>query len=100
VGRRGLLPRLTRLGLEIQVTGAVPYRDAPISLWVDSDQSLVELNDQNNVATSNADCALPDLALGYLQPRGPPRPFWKGLTSSSPKEGAASACGALAGGWA
>jgi hypothetical protein len=38
--------------VSIPVAGTLPFRDAPIHVWADSDQTVVELNEGNNVASS------------------------------------------------
>ncbi len=42
--------------LEIDVSGVLPFRDAPISVWVDRREVLVELDEDNNVETSATFC--------------------------------------------
>jgi len=38
--------------VSIPLTGTLPFRDAPIQVWADSDQSVVETNDLNNVSAA------------------------------------------------
>ncbi len=38
--------------IRIQLRGSAPFRDAPIHVWVDSDQAVIELNEQNNLRSS------------------------------------------------
>ncbi|WP_137940237.1 FG-GAP-like repeat-containing protein [Chitinivorax sp. B] len=38
--------------VQIPVNGRLPFRDAPLTVWVDSDQSLVELSETNNIKTT------------------------------------------------
>ena len=38
--------------ISIPLTGALPFRDAPIQVWADSDQSVVETNELNNVSAT------------------------------------------------
>jgi hypothetical protein len=38
--------------VSIPLAGALPFRDAPIQVWVDSDQSVVESNELNNVSAA------------------------------------------------
>jgi len=38
--------------VSIPLAGALPFRDAPIQVWVDSDQSVVETNELNNVSAA------------------------------------------------
>ena len=42
----------TSAALSIAITGQLPFRDAPINVWVDSAQSIVESDETNNVASS------------------------------------------------
>lgn len=44
--------------LAIPVSGALPFRDAPVSVWVDSAQSVIELDETNNVGSSTSQCHL------------------------------------------
>lgn len=46
-----LRPNQTSI-LEIPVQGQQMFRDAPIAVWIDSDQKLVELNKSNNIGSS------------------------------------------------
>lgn len=45
--------------LTISLSGELPFRDAVISVWVDSGQTVAELNELNNVASSSAACRVP-----------------------------------------
>lgn len=38
----------------IAVAGKLPFRDAPIHVWIDSEQTVAELSDSNNVGTTAA----------------------------------------------
>jgi len=38
--------------ISIPLTGALSFRDAPIQVWADSDQSVVETNELNNVSAA------------------------------------------------
>ncbi len=38
--------------VSIPLTGTLPFRDAPIQVWADSDQSVVETNELNNVSAA------------------------------------------------
>jgi hypothetical protein len=38
--------------VNIVLSGALPFRDAPIQVWADSDQSVVESNELNNVGAA------------------------------------------------
>lgn len=42
--------------LSITVSGQLPFRDAPIHLWVDSSQGVVERDDENNISSSASWC--------------------------------------------
>ena len=44
--------------VSITVAGTTAFRDAPISVWVDSGLTLVELNENNNMVTSALQCRL------------------------------------------
>lgn len=44
--------------LAITVAGQLPFRDAPIDVWVDSSQSIVESDEGNNVGTSASACVV------------------------------------------
>ena len=48
----------TETSVMLDVAGTVPFRDAPISVWVDSAQQVVELNERNNVTSSVHACAV------------------------------------------
>lgn len=53
--------------VQITVAGTLPFRDAPISVFVDSAQIVVESNEDNNVDTSASACiAQPDI--GTFEP--------------------------------
>jgi len=53
--------------LLIPVLGVLPFRDAPIHIWLDSTQSVVEQNEMNNIASSAAAAqVLP--SIGTFQP--------------------------------
>ncbi len=46
----------------IDVQGDMPYRDAPVSIFVDRAQTVIELDETNNVARSTTACTVvPDL---------------------------------------
>ena len=51
----------------VPVQGQLPFRDAPISVWVDSAQTVPESNEANNFA-STADFTLVKPTIGTLQP--------------------------------
>jgi hypothetical protein len=40
--------------LLVPVSGSLPFRDAPIHIWLDSTQSVVEQNETNNIASTAA----------------------------------------------
>ncbi|MEN8175118.1 MAG: carboxypeptidase regulatory-like domain-containing protein [Pseudomonadota bacterium] len=48
----------------IGINGSLPYRDAPVSVWIDSDQAVIETIEQNNIARSDAHCAIAEDAPG------------------------------------
>lgn len=50
-----ILPAQT-LDLLINVSGQLPFRDAPISVFVDSEQQLVEISEENNISDSSHFC--------------------------------------------
>ncbi len=52
--------------LAIELSGELPFRDASVSVWVDSFNSLVEGDETNNMAA--ALCRLESLAVGNLDP--------------------------------
>lgn len=47
------------LQVSIPVGGLLPFRDAPVTVWVDRGQSVIELDESNNVGSSSALCRLP-----------------------------------------
>lgn len=55
------------IDVAIDVTGALPFRDAPITVWVDSGEVIVESNDLNNTGLSNSTCFIQP-EIGTLQP--------------------------------
>ena len=58
----GLLPD-TEAQIQIQVNGFLPFRDAPIHVWVDSSQSIAESREDNNVGSTAMSIAVnPDIA--------------------------------------
>ncbi len=40
----------------IEVGGSLPYRDAPLRIWVDSAQSVIELDEENNMGSTAKSC--------------------------------------------
>ena len=44
--------------VSISVNGTLPFRDAPITVWVNSAQDLVELDETNNYGSSTSQCHL------------------------------------------
>lgn len=48
-----------QITVSVNVAGQLPFRDAPLTVWADSQQQLVELTAQNNVRTSASICASP-----------------------------------------
>ncbi|MFN0317839.1 MAG: FG-GAP-like repeat-containing protein, partial [Burkholderiales bacterium] len=54
--------------LTIPVTGKLPFRDAPIHLWIDSRQAVTELGEDNNLGSSAAAYEIKP-SVGELQPQ-------------------------------
>ncbi|MGR9072744.1 MAG: carboxypeptidase regulatory-like domain-containing protein [Gammaproteobacteria bacterium] len=52
----------------IAIQGRLPFRDAPVSVWVDSGQSQIESNESNNVYSSSGQCTLEAGPIGELAP--------------------------------
>jgi len=52
--------------VKIPVAGQLPFRDAPIHGWVDSAETVVELNEQNNVSSSSSACRIESTPTGDL----------------------------------
>lgn len=52
----------------IAVQGTLPFRDAPISVWVDSTLAVVESDENNNVASSAMQCQGEPAAVGTFTP--------------------------------
>ncbi|TMH35651.1 MAG: hypothetical protein E6H59_13720, partial [Betaproteobacteria bacterium] len=48
----GTLAVNTAVQVSIPLAGALPFRDAPIQVWADSDQSVVEINELNNISAA------------------------------------------------
>lgn len=44
------------LSLDIPVAGTLPFRDAPVTVWINSAQNVVELNAANNYGNSTSQC--------------------------------------------
>ena len=42
----------------ITLTGELPFRDAPISVWLETEPTLVESDQQNNLSVSNTACSI------------------------------------------
>lgn len=61
-----LAPNQT-LDLNIPVAGVLPFRDAPIHVWLDSEQLVAELNETNN-NKSTADAAEVQPSIGTFKP--------------------------------
>ncbi|MCV6637765.1 carboxypeptidase regulatory-like domain-containing protein [Candidatus Albibeggiatoa sp. nov. NOAA] len=58
----------TEVTTSIEIDGELPYRDAPIHVWIDSDQTIAETSEINNIIVSTNECGAPifntiDLAL-------------------------------------
>jgi hypothetical protein len=64
----GLLAVTQTNVIQIPVQGILPFRDAPIHVWADSDQTLVEISETNNVkSTADSSEIKPNPAL--FQPK-------------------------------
>lgn len=50
----------------IPVAGQLPFRDAPLSVWLDSDRKVVEESENNNVATTAEFCKIFPTPAGEL----------------------------------
>ena len=62
------IPAGGTLTVSLPVQGSLPFRDAPISVWVDSNQTVAELNENNNVnSTANA-CGASQAAVSAFNP--------------------------------
>ena len=46
----------TTLDLELAIEGDLPFRDAPISVMLDSEQSITELSESNNLESTAGEC--------------------------------------------
>jgi hypothetical protein len=46
----------TTLDLELAIEGDLPFRDAPISVMLDSEQSVTELSESNNLESTAGEC--------------------------------------------
>ena len=58
--------------VQIPVTGQLSFRDAPISVWVDSEQAVNESNEANNVDATTSACAVkPSLGNLVTDPNDP-----------------------------
>ena len=58
------LPVGAEAGAAIPVDGELPFRDAPIHVWLDSAQSVVELVEENNTSTNADRCRIDPPSLG------------------------------------
>lgn len=56
-------------GVDLPLAGKLPFRDAPITVWVDSVESVVESDEDNNLALTSAQCMKPPGAGGELELR-------------------------------
>ena len=57
------------LSVSLAVSGTMPFRDAPVSVFVDSDNEIIELNEANNVVSSAASCGLTPHPSSAFTPR-------------------------------
>jgi hypothetical protein len=55
--------------VEIEISGNLPFRDAPISVWVDSGQEISESNESNNTNTSSYLCRMDPPSSGNFSPK-------------------------------
>ncbi len=46
----------TTLGIELDIDGDLPFRDAPVSVMLDSEQSITELSESNNLESTAGEC--------------------------------------------
>jgi len=58
------LPVGAETGVVVPVDGELPFRDAPIHVWLDSAESVVELDEENNTSTSANRCRIDPPSLG------------------------------------
>lgn len=63
-----LLQPAQSITLDIAVTGTLPFRDAPVHVWIDSEQVIAEINEANNIK-STADAAEVQPAIGTFKPK-------------------------------
>ena len=54
--------------VSIPVTGELPFRDAPISVWVDSANSVLESSEVNNIGITSSFCKGDEPEIGQIQP--------------------------------
>jgi hypothetical protein len=54
--------------VNLPLAGQAAFRDAPILVWVDSAQTVVESSEDNNIAASNGQCRLAPPVNGNFQP--------------------------------
>jgi len=60
------IPVDVSLTLEVPVAGILPYRGAPLSLWVDSDENIAELDEENNqLGVAGYQCRKPTVHKTY-----------------------------------
>ncbi len=62
------LPVDAQRDVTLEVAGSLPFRDAPIAIWVDSGERLVELDEGNNVTTSARFCLAEPVLSGSFDP--------------------------------
>ncbi len=63
----------------IPVQGTSPFRDAPISVWLDSEQTVIETNEANNIETTAGACAVKPSTGKFVTDPNDPR-NWLGAT--------------------
>ncbi len=52
----------------IAVSAIAPFRDAPISVMIDSGLNVIELDETNNILSSSSNCRNQPIAIGNLNP--------------------------------
>lgn len=57
------------VSLTIPVSGSLPFRDAPIYVWADSEQALIEIDEDNNITSTADQCEPAQCNLGTADSR-------------------------------
>lgn len=63
------LPVNAGLSVNLPLQGVLPFRDAPVSVWLDSAQSVVESDENNNQASTCDTCRRLPVPLGGIAPK-------------------------------